>query len=201
MDHYASQECGRLATSCPGCGQFHIDADVNAVDVLDDTGGRALPGKIGRIVVTPLYNYAMPLIRYDHGDWAKVGVPNQCRITLPALETIYGKQREPFCFADGTVIRPTLESGIVVECLGAQAYQFVQTAPDRCEIRFVLGSLDVDNMQFEKLTQYLRSIWWHGLQVDYRAVDTIARRTPRAKAPIFVSEMDEAVRSGAARTT
>jgi phenylacetate-CoA ligase len=106
MDHYASQECGRIATSCPGCGQFHIDADINVVDVLNDEGVPAQPGETGRIIVTPLYNYAMPLIRYDHADYVKAGAVDDCVIKLPALEAIYGKDREPFRFADGTVIRP-----------------------------------------------------------------------------------------------
>jgi len=26
------------------------------------------PGEIGRVVVTPLHNFAMPLFRYDIGD-------------------------------------------------------------------------------------------------------------------------------------
>lgn len=188
MDHYASQECGRLATSCPGCGQFHVDSEVNLVEVIGDQGAPTPEGEIGWIIVTPFYNYAMPLIRYDHADQAKVGAPDACVIKLPALEAIYGKEREPFRFPDGTVIRPTLSSEIVIQYLGAQAYQFAQVAPDRCEVRIVRGSIAPEEMQFDALTQHLRSIWWKGLQVNYCVVEAIPRPSPRAKMSLFVNE-------------
>lgn len=191
MDHYASQECGRMATSCPGCGQFHIDAEVNLVEVTDEAGIPLSDGDVGWVIVTPLYNYAMPLIRYDHADQAMVGASDACVIKLPALKAIYGKERHPFRFTDGTVIRPTLRPRTVIEFLGAQAYQFAQVAPDRCEVRFVRGSLAEEDMQFEKLTEYLRSIWWRDLQVDYRIVDSLPRPSTRGKVPLFVNEVGE----------
>jgi hypothetical protein len=56
-------------------------------------------------------------------------------------------------------------------------------------------------MQFDKLTEHLRATWWRGLQVEYKAVDQIERRTPHAKAPIFVSEIAESPRAGATQAT
>jgi phenylacetate-coenzyme A ligase PaaK-like adenylate-forming protein len=38
---------------------------------IGDDGSPAQPGEIGRILVTPFYNYIMPLIRYDHADFAR----------------------------------------------------------------------------------------------------------------------------------
>jgi len=34
---------------------------------------------------------------------------------------------------------------------------------------------------FGEMTNLLRSLWWDGLQVDYRIVEDFPRRTPRAK--------------------
>jgi phenylacetate-coenzyme A ligase PaaK-like adenylate-forming protein len=39
-----------------------------------------------------LYNYAMPLIRYDHGDEARPGQRDACKVTLPALAEVFGRR-------------------------------------------------------------------------------------------------------------
>lgn len=63
LDIYASNECGLMATSCPRCGQFHIHAETTLIELLDDENRPAQPGERAWVAATPLYNYAMPLIR------------------------------------------------------------------------------------------------------------------------------------------
>ena len=61
--------------------------------MLDGQGKPCGVGEIGRVVVTPLSNFAMPLIRYDVGDTAEVGPPCACRRGLPVLTRIIGRDR------------------------------------------------------------------------------------------------------------
>jgi hypothetical protein len=89
------------------------------------------------------------------------------------------------------VIRPTFPTDWVIDCLGAQAYQIAQVAPDRCEFRIVPGSLAPSEMRFEEITARIRSLWWDGLQIDFRIVDALPRRTPRSKIQFIVQEMPE----------
>jgi phenylacetate-CoA ligase len=44
-------------------------------------------------VVTPLHNFAMPLIRYAIGDYAEAGPPCACGRGLPVLARILGRAR------------------------------------------------------------------------------------------------------------
>lgn len=185
IDHYASQECGRIATGCPHCARFHVDAEVHRVEVIAEDGTPTPEGQVGRVLVTPLYNYAMPLIRYDHADQARVGTSHGCPVSLPVLDEVLGKERMPFVFPNGETIRPTVSTQAVVDYLGAQAYQIVQTATDRCEVRIVPGQLSRQEMHFEEMTGYLRSIWWEGLEVEYRIVESLAS-SPQGKLPLFV---------------
>jgi phenylacetate-coenzyme A ligase PaaK-like adenylate-forming protein len=188
MEVYGSNECGRMATTCTECGRYHVHAETIVIDVVDDDGTPTNAGDTGWVLATPLYNYAMPLIRYEHVDEAKVGLSDRCSITLPALDAIYGKRRTPFVFPDGTAIRPTLPLKMAVRYLGAESFQFAQVAPDRCEIRFVAGKIDPAEIQFDQMTQYLRSIWWPGLNIDYQIVDALPRKTRHSKAVQFVRE-------------
>jgi phenylacetate-CoA ligase len=191
MDHHGSIECGRIATSCRHCGRFHIDADVNVVDVVDDDDNPAREGEIGWILVTPLYNYGMPLIRYDHADQGRLGAADGCKVTLPVLDEVFGKDRTYFRFPGGITLRPTLSASAVIKLLGAQAYQVAQVASDRCEFRIVPGDRTSTEMKFDEMTRLLRATLWEKLHVDYCIVDTLPRRSPRSKVSLFVYEVPE----------
>jgi len=191
LDHYGSNECGRMASTCPHCGRYHVHADVALLEVIDEIGEPTPPGAVGRIIATPFYNYAMPLIRYDHADQAQVGSPGGCPVMLPALDAVHGKERTSFCFSGGVRIRPTLPHEPVVQLLGAQSYQVAQVAEDRCEFRLVAGSIPEHEMRFDEMTALLRTLWWNGLKVDYRIVPALPRGR-YGKLVLFVREMADA---------
>ena len=71
LELYGSSECNYIAGSCPYCGSFHVHAETVFVEAIDEDGSLVLPGETGQLLVTPLYNYGMPLIRYDHADLSR----------------------------------------------------------------------------------------------------------------------------------
>src|SRR5262249_24047775 len=100
-DSYGATEAGFLAAECPEGGEYHFGAEVNHLEVLRDDGSAAAPGQVGRVIVTSLYNYAMPLIRYEVGDLAEVGSPSsRCGRGLPLLRRVVGRYRNVFRFRD-----------------------------------------------------------------------------------------------------
>jgi len=69
--HGAGGEGMHLASQCE-YGKYHIHMENSIVEIITDNRP-SRPGELGRIVVTQLDNYAMPLIRYDLGDMAVQG--------------------------------------------------------------------------------------------------------------------------------
>jgi phenylacetate-CoA ligase len=191
MDRYASEECGHIATSCAICGRLHVHAESIYAEILGDDGRLVGPGEIGWVIVTPLYNYAMPLIRYHHHDRARVGAPGQCEITLPALDAVLGKDNVVFTFPDGSSVRPLLSAETIMRDLGAQIFQVAQIAKDRCEFRIVPGRIAPDQMRFDNVTRLLRARWWSELQIDYRILDQMPSMSRGRKFVTFVQEMRE----------
>jgi phenylacetate-CoA ligase len=189
---YGSSECGFIASSCGRCDGFHAHAEIVLTEVVTEDNLPTNPGESGRLLVTPLYNYSMPLIRYDHADFVQPATPGSCDICLPRFDVILGKKRVPFIFSGGLVVRPTLSPDVVSDCLGALVFQVAQVAPDRCEFRIVTGTLPPERMKFDEMTRLMRSLWWDGLNVDYRIVDALPRRTARSKTQQFVQEMPAA---------
>jgi phenylacetate-CoA ligase len=90
---YRAEEVGPLALQCPEHERFHIQSEQALVEVLNEQGKPCGVGEIGRVVVTPLNNFAMPLVRYDVGDTAEIGPPCACRRGLPVLTQIIGRDR------------------------------------------------------------------------------------------------------------
>ena len=73
VDTYSTREAGYLALQCPHAGALSPAVETVLVEVLDAAGKPCAPGEIGRVIATPLHNLAMPLLRYDLGDYAEVG--------------------------------------------------------------------------------------------------------------------------------
>ena len=90
---YRAEEVGPLAVQCPEHERLHIQCEQALVEVLDGQGRPCGPGEIGRVVATPLNNFAMPLLRYDVGDTAEVGAPCACGRGLPVLSRIVARDR------------------------------------------------------------------------------------------------------------
>lgn len=103
-DCYGAAEVGRVAGECR-CGNLHLFSFACRAEVLDPQGQPTPPGEEGRIIVTPLHNLAMPLLRYEIGDMAlRPTAECSCGSALPLLGRIRGRVTEHFVAPDGRVI-------------------------------------------------------------------------------------------------
>lgn len=70
VSRYSNLENGIIAQQIPGQGsRYLVNSASYHVEILKmDSDEPAAEGEPGRIVVTDLFNYAMPMIRYDTGD-------------------------------------------------------------------------------------------------------------------------------------
>ena len=100
-DRYSSEECGWLALQCPKHDHYHAMSAVNHLEVVDDAGQPCRPGEPGRVLVTSLHSYAMPLLRYEIGDMAELGEACDCGITLPVIARIRGRIRDVVILPNG----------------------------------------------------------------------------------------------------
>jgi phenylacetate-CoA ligase len=98
VDAYALPEAGIVAIRCPATGNYHLQSEVCLVEVLDDDHKPCGSDGIGEIVITPLYAFAMPLVRYATGTYAQLlsGSPNAnkscaCGRGLPAIRKVFRK--------------------------------------------------------------------------------------------------------------
>ena len=101
IDRYSCEETGYIALQCPKHNHFHVMNPATMVEIVDDDGEPCPPGKAGRVLLTSMQSYAMPLIRYEIGDMAEWGEPCDCGITLPVISKIWGRTRQMITTPDG----------------------------------------------------------------------------------------------------
>jgi len=137
VDSYSAEEVGEIATQCPSCEDYHVHAENVLVEVLRDDGTECGPGEIGSVVITTLHNTAMPLLRYDIGDFAEVGEPCPCGRGLPVLKRILGRQRNLFILPDGRRIWPSFELRDGESMPPIFQYQLIQRSRHELELLVV----------------------------------------------------------------
>ncbi|NNM30659.1 MAG: phenylacetate--CoA ligase family protein, partial [Akkermansiaceae bacterium] len=137
IDAYGATEAGYIATQCPGHDHYHVQSETNLVEVLHDDGTPCGPGESGRIVVTPLQNLAMPLLRYDLGDFAEVGEACPCGRGLPVLRRIHGREKEVLTLPSGEKRYSFFPSTLFKDIPGVARFQIVQTKLTELELRIV----------------------------------------------------------------
>ena len=120
-DVYSANELGYIALQCPESEQYHVMSECALVEVIDGDGRPCRPGETGRLVLSSLHNYAMPLLRYEIGDYAEVGDQCPCGRGLPLLNRIAGRERNMLVLPDGRQHWPTCPRTVAADarCVNA----------------------------------------------------------------------------------
>jgi phenylacetate-CoA ligase len=138
-DVYTARETGYMAVQCPDGDDYHVQSESAFVEILNENDTPCGPGEIGRVVVTPLHNFAMPLIRYDIGDYAEVGPQCSCGRGLPVLRRIFGRSRNILRLADGSMRWPTLGTDELLDIAPIRRFKVVQKSLTQIEVRLIAG--------------------------------------------------------------
>ena len=131
----SSAEGGVIATECPESGLFHIQGEQVLAEIVREDGSVCEAGEVGELVVTPLYSYATPLLRYRSGDYVEKGPKCSCGRSLPTISRILGRNEHMFHFPDGTRKLPPVNRVKITEVVGHDSWVLVQTGPARAELR------------------------------------------------------------------
>jgi len=137
-DCYSCEEAGYLAVQCPSHQHLHVIAELVKLEILDDAGRPCGPGETGRVIVTPLHNFAMPLLRYEVGDLAEFGPPCDCGRCLPVLRRVIGRMRNLLTLPSGERRVAYLTDHGFYKIDALRQFQVAQTSVGAIEIRLVV---------------------------------------------------------------
>jgi len=124
---YSNQENGVLAQECIDNTEFHLNTASYYFEFLKlDKDEPAELNEPARIIVTDLFNYAMPLIRYDTGDIALLKETCDCKWNTKAVEKILGRVTDCIYDTSGRIISPKLITVYMWPFDKLLQFQFIQ---------------------------------------------------------------------------
>jgi len=189
---YGLSEFGLVGLRCDA-GRYHVNREHCLVEIVDEEGRACAPGETGRIIVTALTNFAMPLLRYDTGDLAEAAVgPCPCNRTLPSFGEIVGRYSRVAHLPPGTMgpvlaLREAIETMPVSIMRGLREFQIHQYADKNMELRLLTqGELS------EPFYARIREVWAKatgddGRKLSFRGVSEIPK-PPGGKSEVFTSD-------------
>jgi len=188
VDAYSSMEAGYIALQCPENPGYHLQSDTVLTEVLRDDGTPCAPGEVGRVVVTPLHNFATILIRYQLGDYAEVGEPCPCGRGLPVIRRIAGRVRNLLTLPDGRKVWPRLKTTAYGQVAPVHQLQLVQTSLTHIEARFAVDRPVTADEQ-GRLREAIHNALGHPFEVSFVWFEDEIPRSPGGKYEDFRSDI------------
>jgi phenylacetate-CoA ligase len=135
-DCYGSSEVQNIAAECPH-GRMHVNADY----VVLETDASAAPEAPAPLLVTSLWNYAMPFIRYRNEDCGELlDGACDCGNSFPLMRLNVARVSDNFILPDGRVVHGEFFTHLMYGSEGITTFQFHQTAPDHITLWVVPGA-------------------------------------------------------------
>ncbi len=173
-DIYSASEVGSIAFQCPQHGGLHVQSEHVYVEILREDGTPCAPGESGRVIVTDLHNFAMPLIRYDLRDHARLAGPCPCGRGLPVLDEILGRSGQIAVDPSGRRFLGHLNLGFWTAVAPIIQRQVVQHTPSKLELRYV-AHRDLSADEKSEIARNIRNT----MRYDYEIAFTRMAQIPR----------------------
>lgn len=122
---FANEENGVMGIQNPQDEGYYIETESYYYEILKlDSDEPAEPGELGRIVITDLYNYAFPILRYDNGDLAIAERKEKNGRYRLYLKELYGRRSDIIYDCKGRPVTPV--STNMWNLKGVQQFRFIQ---------------------------------------------------------------------------
>lgn len=124
---YSNEENGIMGIQHPEEEGYLIDTESYYYEILKlDKDEPAEEGEIGRIVITDLYNYAFPILRYDNGDLAVAKKREKNGRYRLYLKELYGRRSDLIYDCNGKALTPYVITNNMWDIKGVKQFRFIQ---------------------------------------------------------------------------
>ncbi len=173
FETYGSREFMLIGAECEEHHGLHLTAEHLYVDVLDDDGTPTPRGEVGNLVVTDLYNYGMPFIRYLTGDQAIAGFGHcPCGRGLPLVSEVRGRRADVIRTPGGRRLSGLFFPHLMKDFPAVRRFQVAQPSIDHLELRVVLAP-SWNGADQGRLLDAVKETVGDDVQIDWRPVESI----------------------------
>lgn len=168
---YSNQENGMLAIECNEHKEFHLNTASYIFEILKlDSDDPVDEGELGRVVITDLFNYAMPIIRYDTGDLAIRKEKADCSLDTEVVASIEGRKVDVVYNTLGTPISPHTITNALWKFDQLKQFQLIQLTRD--SYQFIVND-PADTYCNDELVATCKEILGEDAKIGVKKVDKI----------------------------
>ncbi|AOW20096.1 phenylacetate--CoA ligase family protein [Urechidicola croceus] len=151
LSRYSNTENGIIAQqNYNNTGQFDINWASFYLEILNiDNDEPVSMGETGRIVVTDLFNYAVPMIRYDTGDLGSMSISNDS--DAPVLVNVEGRKSDALYNTKGELISSSIAHQVCAYD-NVKQYQLIQL--DKQDYLFKLSVTNNFNLEDKLISKF-----------------------------------------------
>lgn len=184
---YGCREFMLIAAECEQRHGLHVNSDHLVVELrLPD--GAASGCTTGDVIVTDLFNYGMPFVRYANGDMATASTQRcACGRGLPLLARVEGRILDAIRTPGGHVLPGEFFPHMLKDVPGVQRFQLVQRRLDHLDLSIVRGA-GFDDASLEYIHREVDKVLGGSVQLHCHFVDEIPL-TSSGKRRVTVSEL------------
>lgn len=170
-NRYSNEENGILAQDMDLDENLYLNqADYFFEFLKLETNEPAKEGELARVVVTDLYNFAMPMIRYDTGDTAIYTTNSKGKIT--AIKSLQGRQVDMIYNTKGEAISPHTITNNMWGNEIIKQFKFIQISSNTYKIILNIDKKDGKAIE-EQLKKKFYKILGKDAKIDIDYVDEI----------------------------
>jgi phenylacetate-CoA ligase len=177
FNRYGTREVGDIACDCSLAKGLHLVTPVHRTEILGADSRPVSHGQSGKVSVTTLRNYSMPLVRYDIGDYAvRSETPCDCGRSFPVLQHVEGRETEVFRTRDGSIVSGEFFIhflGVVLNEGYARKVQAIQEDFDHVRIRIVVSDEQRFHQKQQDIVAAIRKTMGPDCRVSFDCVDDI----------------------------
>jgi|SRR5690625_535741 len=184
---YAMEELGIIANQCVHTENYHVNDASFILEVLNkENDSPANIGEEGRIVITDLYSSAMPLIRYDTGDFGVLEEGCSCGYDGKVLKTISGRKIQSILDSKENKISPFSINVMMKDYQNIYQFQFIQEDLNKYQLLLVIN--DKFNVK-DAILQDLYKILGEDANISVSIVNEI-KPLPSGKRPYIINKLN-----------
>jgi phenylacetate-CoA ligase len=176
IDAYAAWEGGCMAWECSEHAGYHMNMDQVLMEFVGENGKGVKRGERGKVVITNLQSFAMPIIRYELGDYA-TPTYEECRCGRGGylIKGVEGRCDDFIKLSDNRVVAPTTIFSIMKFIQGISEFQIVQEKEGELLV-YIVGLTNSDGRVISmRIEEAFNKILGGEISVKANVVDRIDR--------------------------
>ncbi len=170
---YGCAEATYIAFQSPENERLLVQSESVYVEILDAFNQPCDIGQKGRVVVTALHNFATPIIRYEVGDLAVWGEPDEHR-GLPVIDYVLGRSRNAIRLPEGEQSFPLRWCEDMGRLAPICQWQLIQKSYTKMELKLVTRRPLSDKEETAVVAAFMQTLG-ENFNISPRYVDEIPR--------------------------